>query len=362
MRRMGWTDIGPKRGGGGDRCGQGQSRRNPDRPQRKGANHEPALFAMPLVSSLFSACARAAAAGRRLCRGRVRAAGADRGRRGRDRVGAPRRPRRGRRGDRHAGKRRRHDRGRAGRSRASPRPEAQLANLRIGKRPEEIAVLEATLKSAEAQKRGGQARADAARRPAEARHLDTGRLRPGPRPRSDVAMRDGRPGQGQSRRRAAAGARRDDQGGGEPGQAGRRRSSRPGEMAARRKRTISAPSAGRVDDIIRNPGDVAGPSAPVISMLPDGAVKLKALRARGSFFVGDGRLASRVRCDGCRPGLTARVSYVSPDPEFTPPVIYSLETRQKLVYLVEARPEGAARTAAAGADRRCRIGEVGNSE
>ena len=37
----------------------------------------------------------------------------------------------------------------------------------------------------------------------------------------------------------------------------------------------------------------------------------------------------------------ARVSYVSPDPEFTPPVIYSLDTRQKLVYLVEARPEGA---------------------
>jgi HlyD family secretion protein len=46
-----------------------------------------------------------------------------------------------------------------------------------------------------------------------------------------------------------------------------------------------------------------------------------------------------VRCDGCPDGLTARVSYVSPDPEFTPPVIFSLETRQKLVYLVEARPE-----------------------
>ena len=46
-----------------------------------------------------------------------------------------------------------------------------------------------------------------------------------------------------------------------------------------------------------------------------------------------------MRCDGCPDGLTARVSYVSPDPEFTPPVIYSLENRQKLVYLVEARPE-----------------------
>ena len=115
-------------------------------------------------------------------------------------------------------------------------------------------------------------------------------------------------------------------------------------MAAVASATSQAPSAGRIDDIIRNPGDVAGPSAPVISMLPDGAVKLQALscprRAFSSVTVGS---MLEVRCDGCPAGLTARVSYVSPDPEFTPPVIYSLETRQKLVYLVEARPEGEAR-------------------
>jgi HlyD family secretion protein len=48
-----------------------------------------------------------------------------------------------------------------------------------------------------------------------------------------------------------------------------------------------------------------------------------------------------VRCNGCPQGLAATVSYVSQEPEFTPPVIYSADTRQKLVYLVEARPEGA---------------------
>jgi len=77
-------------------------------------------------------------------------------------------------------------------------------------------------------------------------------------------------------------------------------------------------------------------------MLPDGAVKLKVYLPEPAFHtvkVGD-RLA--VHCDGCPDGLTARVSYVSPEPEFTPPVIYSLETRQKLVYLVEARPEDGA--------------------
>ena len=45
-----------------------------------------------------------------------------------------------------------------------------------------------------------------------------------------------------------------------------------------------------------------------------------------------------MRCDGCPPGLTATVSYVSDEPEFTPPVIYSVENRQKLVYRVEAKP------------------------
>jgi HlyD family secretion protein len=44
-------------------------------------------------------------------------------------------------------------------------------------------------------------------------------------------------------------------------------------------------------------------------------------------------------CDGCPDGLSATVTYVADEPEFTPPVIYSVDSRQKLVYLVEARPE-----------------------
>ena len=90
------------------------------------------------------------------------------------------------------------------------------------------------------------------------------------------------------------------------------------------------------------PGDLAGPSAPVLSMLPDGAVKLRLYLPEESFSAVTVGSLLDVHCDGCKPGLTARVSYVSPDPEFTPPVIYSLETRQKLVFLIEARPEGEA--------------------
>jgi HlyD family secretion protein len=75
-------------------------------------------------------------------------------------------------------------------------------------------------------------------------------------------------------------------------------------------------------------------------MLPDGAVKLTVYVPQAAFSsIGVGTLLS-VRCDGCQPGLQAKITYVSPDPEFTPPVIYSLENRQKLVYLVEARLQG----------------------
>ena len=47
----------------------------------------------------------------------------------------------------------------------------------------------------------------------------------------------------------------------------------------------------------------------------------------------------KISCDGCAPDLTARVSFISRASEYTPPVIYSLDERAKLVFLIEARPE-----------------------
>ena len=46
-----------------------------------------------------------------------------------------------------------------------------------------------------------------------------------------------------------------------------------------------------------------------------------------------------VSCDGCEKGLTAKVSFIARSAEYTPPVIYSLDERAKLVYLIEARPD-----------------------
>ena len=99
------------------------------------------------------------------------------------------------------------------------------------------------------------------------------------------------------------------------------------------KRALAAPSAGRIDDVIRDPGDIAGPSCAGAVDAAGRGGEAEGLRAGGRFLDDVGRQKLTVRCDGCGDGVTATISYVSPEPEFTPPVIYSLETRQKLVYL-----------------------------
>lgn len=105
------------------------------------------------------------------------------------------------------------------------------------------------------------------------------------------------------------------------------------------QRTLSLSEPVTVVDVIRTDGEVAGPSAPVLSVLGEFAVKLRLYVPESSFAriaVGD---TLYVGCDACADGLTAQITYISNEPEFTPPVIYSLQNRQKLVYLVEARPD-----------------------
>lgn len=43
-----------------------------------------------------------------------------------------------------------------------------------------------------------------------------------------------------------------------------------------------------------------------------------------------------VSYDGAINEIKAKVSYISPSAEYTPPVIYSTESRDKLVFMIEA--------------------------
>jgi HlyD family secretion protein len=45
-----------------------------------------------------------------------------------------------------------------------------------------------------------------------------------------------------------------------------------------------------------------------------------------------------IACDGCGERIAAPITFIAPQAEFTPPVIYSKDNRAKLVFMVEARP------------------------
>jgi HlyD family secretion protein len=101
----------------------------------------------------------------------------------------------------------------------------------------------------------------------------------------------------------------------------------------------AAPAEALVEDTLFEPGEWVAANAPVVSLLPPEAVKLR-------FFVPEPMLATlelgqpvAVACDGCPAGLSAKISYIAPQAEYTPPVIYSVGSREKLVFRVEARPD-----------------------
>jgi HlyD family secretion protein len=104
------------------------------------------------------------------------------------------------------------------------------------------------------------------------------------------------------------------------------------------QKTVAAPVAGLVQDLFYVAGEWVGAGAPVVSLLPPKNVKVRFYvpePALGALRLGQEVL---VRCDGCPEPVRAKVSFISPRAEYTPPVIFSREERAKLVYLVEARP------------------------
>ena len=99
-----------------------------------------------------------------------------------------------------------------------------------------------------------------------------------------------------------------------------------------------APSAGRIEDVMFKAGETVPANVPVVSIVPDGEVRVR-------FYVPQALVTAykpgrkvAIGCDGCAAGMTATVNFVAAEPEFTPPVIYSLDARQKLVFMVEAVP------------------------
>ena len=104
------------------------------------------------------------------------------------------------------------------------------------------------------------------------------------------------------------------------------------------QKTLTAPTAALVVDTYFNPGEMINAGQAVVSLLPPGNIKVR-------FFVPQEALAQfpigarvSIHCDGCARDIPATVRFVSPQAEYTPPVLYNRENRNRLVFMIEARP------------------------
>jgi len=104
------------------------------------------------------------------------------------------------------------------------------------------------------------------------------------------------------------------------------------------QRHVTAPADGVIADVMARPGETIPAGGPVVSLLPPENIYVR-------FFVPEPQLSQihygdtvALRCDGCPPDLTGTISFIAPQAEYTPPVIYSETSRSKLVYMVQAHP------------------------
>ncbi|HET9429012.1 MAG TPA: HlyD family efflux transporter periplasmic adaptor subunit [Allosphingosinicella sp.] len=214
--------------------------------------------------------------------------------------------------------------------------EAQADDARKGQRPIELGILEAEAEAARAQAREARLMLNRVRALVERGIYARVRLDDARAADESAAARV----QAAERRLSAAtlGLREDQQ---------RVAEARATQARARLQDTSAriedmspvAPGPSRVEEVFFQRGEWAPANQPIVALIPDDRIFVR-------FFVPEAEVASypvgrRIRfgCDGCAPDLTATVSFVSPRPEFTPPIIYSRDSRDRLVFMVEARPD-----------------------
>ncbi|HMK43052.1 MAG TPA: HlyD family efflux transporter periplasmic adaptor subunit [Dissulfurispiraceae bacterium] len=104
------------------------------------------------------------------------------------------------------------------------------------------------------------------------------------------------------------------------------------------QKAIVATRTGLVFDTLYREGEWVPTGSPVVRMLPPENIKIRFFVPQtmvGALSIGQEII---VHCDGCPSDVPAKVTYISTEPEYTPPIIYSNETRSKLVFMIEAYP------------------------
>lgn len=213
--------------------------------------------------------------------------------------------------------------------------QAQLEDLRTGKRPQELDVIRAQLAQAIAE--GKKSAADLVRDEAQykAGGISNARL---DETRARAESNAARNRELRSQLDVAGLSAREEQIKAQTANVAAARAALEQIEWTLHQKAVAASGAGLVFDILYREGEWVQAGSPVVRLLPPENIKVR-------FFVPEPLLGTLtlgknvvLRCDGCPADIPAKVTYISTESEYTPPIIYSNETRSKLVYMIEARP------------------------
>jgi HlyD family secretion protein len=109
---------------------------------------------------------------------------------------------------------------------------------------------------------------------------------------------------------------------------------RAGWSVAQKNR--SAPASALVYDTLFREGEFVAAGQPVVALLPSANLKVRFFVPEAGFGALKAGDVVKVAISGQSAPLAARISYLSPKPEYTPPVLYNRANRAKLVFMVEA--------------------------
>ncbi|MEB4589761.1 HlyD family efflux transporter periplasmic adaptor subunit [Candidatus Thiothrix sp. Deng01] len=216
--------------------------------------------------------------------------------------------------------------------------EAQLADLQSGKRPQELQVIRAQLAQAKASAQLAAAELQRVERLVKGRFVASDQIDTA---RANDRLAKAKVSELEAQVKVAElAARPDAVKAAEANVASARAALEQADWQLGQK-SVVATRDGLVNDTYYQPGEWVAAGSPVISILPPENRKVR-------FFVPEPQLGElqtgqtvQGGCDGCGEPIPLHISYISPQAEYTPPVIYSKDSRAKLVYMVEAVPDAA---------------------
>jgi len=213
--------------------------------------------------------------------------------------------------------------------------EAQLKDLRTGKRPQELDVIRAQLAQAVAEEKKSAADRDRDEALYKAEVIPRARL---DETRARAVSDAARVRELRSQLDVASLSARGEQIKAQSANVAAARAALEQAEWKLHQKEVAAPSAALVFDVLYRVGEWVQAGSPVVRLLPPENIKVR-------FFVPETVLGALsigkdvvLHCDGCPAEIPAKVAYISTESEYTPPIIYSNETRSKLVFMIEARP------------------------